>query len=134
MQSLVDALVAGGLGKVFSNKEPEGRWTVRGGILYPPHDVESSIARFLDVLDSLELEASQRSQGLDRAEVVALVEQVIEHYQDWPDSGDGVMPTAMTTSVGMSLDSVLNVSSVRKFSLRTENSTHMASSAPIRPT
>jgi hypothetical protein len=54
LQPLVDALVAGGLGKVISNKEPEGRWTARVGILYPPHDVESSIARFLDVLDSLD--------------------------------------------------------------------------------
>jgi hypothetical protein len=52
---------------------------------------------YVDVLDSLELEASQRSQGLDRAEVLALVERVIEQHQDWPDSGDGVMPAAMTT-------------------------------------
>ncbi len=52
---------------------------------------------YVDVLDSIEVEASQRSQGLDRDEILALVEQVVEQHQDWPDSGDGVMSAAMTT-------------------------------------
>lgn len=56
LQPLVDALVTGGLGQVFSNKENEGRWTASGGILFPPHDVEPSIARFLDVLDALDVD------------------------------------------------------------------------------
>ncbi len=52
---------------------------------------------YVDVLDSLEVEASQRSQGLDRTEVLAIMEEVIEQYQDWPDSDDGNLPAAMTT-------------------------------------
>lgn len=52
---------------------------------------------YVDVLDSLEVEASQRSQGLDRAEVLAIMEQVIEQNQDWPDSGEEAMPAALTS-------------------------------------
>ena len=44
-----------------------------------------------------------------------------------------VMPTAITTRVGILFDRVLRVARVKKFSLANENSTHMATSAPIRP-
>src|SRR5450830_1729085 len=44
-----------------------------------------------------------------------------------------VMPTAITTKVGISFDKVLRVARVKKFSLANENSTHIATSAPIRP-
>ncbi|MNR29654.1 hypothetical protein D3C85_1470540 [compost metagenome] len=44
-----------------------------------------------------------------------------------------VMPTAITTKVGILFDRVLKVARVKKFSLANENSTHMASRAPIRP-
>ena len=50
-----------------------------------------------------------------------------------PMISTNVMPTAITTRVGMLFDRVLNVARVKKFSLANENSTHMASKAPIRP-
>ena len=37
---------------------------------------------YVDALDSLEQEASQRNQGLDRSEALALVEQVVEPHGD----------------------------------------------------
>jgi hypothetical protein len=42
---------------------------------------------YVDVLDSLEREASQRAEGVDREEALALVEQVIEQHPDlqWDD-------------------------------------------------
>src|SRR5690349_21033212 len=37
---------------------------------------------YVDVLDALEKEASQRSQGFDREEALALVEEVVERYAE----------------------------------------------------
>ena len=51
---------------------------------------------YVDVLDALEREASQRNQGFDRAEALALVEQVIEEHGNMPDPNDGLMAAATT--------------------------------------
>src|SRR5690606_15301714 len=37
---------------------------------------------YVDALDSLEKEASQRNQGLDREEALAVIERVIEQHGD----------------------------------------------------
>jgi hypothetical protein len=47
---------------------------------------------YVDALDALEREASRRSQGLDRAEAVALVEQVVELHQDALAASDELVP------------------------------------------
>ena len=49
---------------------------------------------YVDALDALDREAGQRHQGLDRAEALALVEQVVEQHRDLADTGDeAVAPT-----------------------------------------
>jgi hypothetical protein len=42
----------------------------------------------VDALDALEQEASQRNQGLERAEALALVEQVVEQHEDLAGASD----------------------------------------------
>ncbi len=37
---------------------------------------------YVDALDALEREASQRNQGIDRSEALALLEQVVEQHED----------------------------------------------------
>lgn len=49
---------------------------------------------YVDVLDSLEREASQRNQGLDRAEALALVEQVVEQHGDLAGTDDELIAAA----------------------------------------
>jgi hypothetical protein len=51
---------------------------------------------YVDVLDAMEREASQRNQGLDRAEALALVEQVIEQHENVVDPTDGLIAAAST--------------------------------------
>ncbi len=57
---------------------------------------------YVDALDALEREASQRNQGLDRAEALALVEQVVEQHEDlagaWPNAPTGATVSAATTA------------------------------------
>ena len=55
LQPLVNALIGGGLGHVFSVWADDDGSEASGGILVKPFDPESSIARFLDVLDSLDM-------------------------------------------------------------------------------
>lgn len=52
---------------------------------------------YVDVLDTLEREASQRHQGLDRIEALALVEQVVEQHGDWSATSDESLAIAVTT-------------------------------------
>jgi len=59
LQPLVNALIAGGLGPVFAVRADDDGWAASGGILVKPYDPESSIARFLDVLDSLDIESKR---------------------------------------------------------------------------
>lgn len=50
---------------------------------------------YLDALDALEVEASRRSQGLDREDALGLIEQAVEaHAAEWTesDTGPGGMP------------------------------------------
>src|SRR2546423_1648217 len=49
---------------------------------------------YVDALDSLEREASQRNQGLDRAEALALVEQVVEQHGDLAGTDDELIAAA----------------------------------------
>lgn len=49
---------------------------------------------YVDVLDVLEREASQRSVGIDRLEALALVEQVVEQHRDVPASDNETMEGA----------------------------------------
>lgn len=49
---------------------------------------------YVDALDSLECEASQRNQGLDRAEALAMVEQVVEQHGDLAGTHDGLIAAA----------------------------------------
>ena len=49
---------------------------------------------YVDALDSLEREASQRNQGLDRAEALALVEQVVEQHGDLAGTDDELISAA----------------------------------------
>jgi hypothetical protein len=49
---------------------------------------------YVDALDSLEREASQRNQGLDRAEALALVEQVVEQHGDLTGTDDELISAA----------------------------------------
>lgn len=49
---------------------------------------------YVDALDALEREASQRNQGLDRAEAIALVEQVVEQHGDLSTAEDELIATA----------------------------------------
>jgi len=49
---------------------------------------------YVDALDSLEREASQRNQGLDRAEALALVEQVVEQHEDLAGTDDELIAAA----------------------------------------
>src|SRR5947208_386504 len=49
---------------------------------------------YVDTLDSLEREASQRNQGLDRAEALALVEQVVEQHGDLAGTDDELIAAA----------------------------------------
>ncbi|MCI0747519.1 MAG: DUF5716 family protein [Verrucomicrobia subdivision 3 bacterium] len=49
---------------------------------------------YVDSLDSLEREASQRNQGLDRAEALALVEQVVEQHGDLAGTDDELIAAA----------------------------------------
>lgn len=51
---------------------------------------------YVDALDALEREASQRNQGLERAEALALVEQVVEQHSDLSDITDELITTATT--------------------------------------
>ncbi len=74
----------------------------------------------------------QRTIAIDSTEAASAITEPTERSMP-PMISTNVMPTAITTSVGMSLDKVVNVAAVRKFSLNKENSTHMANSAPIRP-
>lgn len=52
---------------------------------------------YVDALDSLEHEASQRNQGLDRSEALALVEQVVEQHADLAVAGDELIAAGATT-------------------------------------
>src|SRR2546426_1239314 len=52
---------------------------------------------YVDALDALEREASQRNQGLDREEALALLEQVIEGHADLAAAGDEPVARAATT-------------------------------------
>lgn len=49
---------------------------------------------YVDTLDTLEREASQRNQGLDRAEALALVEQVVEQHEELTEAEDDVIAAA----------------------------------------
>src|SRR6266404_2719398 len=49
---------------------------------------------YVDALDSLEREASQRNQGLDRSEALALVEQVVEQHGDLAATDDELITAA----------------------------------------
>ena len=49
---------------------------------------------YVDALDSLEREASQRNQGLDRAEALALVEQIVEQHGDLAGTDDELIAAA----------------------------------------
>ncbi|MBM3880837.1 MAG: hypothetical protein FJ387_14155 [Verrucomicrobia bacterium] len=50
---------------------------------------------YVDALDGLEHEAAQRSAGIDREEVIALVEQVVEQHGNLaPDPNDLIAPAA----------------------------------------
>jgi hypothetical protein len=51
---------------------------------------------YVDALDALERETSQRNQGLDRAEALALVEQVVEQHEDLADASDELVAVAAT--------------------------------------
>jgi hypothetical protein len=51
---------------------------------------------YVDALDSLEREASQRSDGLDRAEALALIEQAIEHHTEIAFASDETFSTLAT--------------------------------------
>lgn len=51
---------------------------------------------YVDALDALEREAGQRSEGLDRAEALALVEQVVEEHEDLSRAGDESIPPGTT--------------------------------------
>jgi hypothetical protein len=51
---------------------------------------------YVDALDALEREASQRNQGLDRAEALALVEQVVEQHEDLADASDELVSAEAT--------------------------------------
>ncbi len=56
-----------------------------------------SLARlYVDALDALEREAVQRSQGLDREEALAVVEQVVEQHGDIPAVDDDLVAQAAT--------------------------------------
>ena len=68
LQPLVDDLIAGGLGSVFDIRSFDDSWEARGGILVKPYDPESSIARFLDVLDSLGMESKQSWSNCSKRE------------------------------------------------------------------
>src|SRR6266404_5410672 len=52
---------------------------------------------YVDALDALEHEALQRSQGLDRDEALALVEQVIEQHGEVSAVADEPVAQAATT-------------------------------------
>lgn len=49
---------------------------------------------YVDALDGLEREASQRNQGLDRGEALALVEQVVEQHGDLAEAANELLPGA----------------------------------------
>ncbi|MEW6303786.1 MAG: Wadjet anti-phage system protein JetA family protein [Verrucomicrobiota bacterium] len=51
---------------------------------------------YVDVLDALEREASQRNQGLDCAEALSVVESVIEQHGDLQGADDELMATVPT--------------------------------------
>lgn len=51
---------------------------------------------YVDALDALDREASQRNQGLDRAEALALVEQVVEQHEDLAQASEELAPAAAT--------------------------------------
>jgi hypothetical protein len=51
---------------------------------------------YVDALDSLEREASQRNQGLDRSEALALVEQVVMQHGDLAEVDDNLIAPATT--------------------------------------
>jgi hypothetical protein len=51
---------------------------------------------YVDALDALEREASQRNQGFERTEALALVEQVVEQHEDLADAGDESFPVTAT--------------------------------------
>jgi len=53
---------------------------------------------YVDALDALEREASQRNQGLDRTEALALVEQVVEEHGDWTGTDASEEWTAAATN------------------------------------
>jgi hypothetical protein len=52
---------------------------------------------YVDALDALEREASQRSQGLDREEALALVEQVVEAHADTITQDQELLATGSTS-------------------------------------
>lgn len=51
---------------------------------------------YVDALDALERESSQRNQGLDREEALALVEQAVEQHSDLATDGDDPVAKAIT--------------------------------------
>ena len=51
---------------------------------------------YMDSLDSLEREASQRTQGLDRSEALALVERIVEQHGDLVGADDDLIGAATT--------------------------------------
>ena len=51
---------------------------------------------YVDSLDSLEREASQRTQGLDRSEALALVERIVEQHGDLVGADDDLIGAATT--------------------------------------
>jgi hypothetical protein len=55
---------------------------------------------YVDALDALERESSQRNQGLDRAEALALLEQVVEQHEDLADASDELVAVAATNPAG----------------------------------
>jgi hypothetical protein len=74
----------------------------------------------------------QRTMAMDSMEAASAITEPTERSMP-PMMRMKVMPTDITTSGGMSLESVMKVAALRKFSLRKANITHMASKAAIRP-
>lgn len=51
---------------------------------------------YVDALDTLDRESSQRHHGLERAEALALIEQVVEQHEDLSTTTDELITTATT--------------------------------------
>jgi len=51
---------------------------------------------YVDALDMLEREASERNQGLDREEALGVLEQVVEQHADLASAGEELVSKAVT--------------------------------------